>query len=70
MDTLVVGASADEPPAALDWIVTANSATGLVEWAPVVLFATMLLWLAYATRTRPTETLNARSAREVEEARR
>ena len=69
MTTVSSGGVAVASGPVLDWIVTLNS-TPVLQWAPVVLFVAGLLWLAYLTSPRRTETLNERSEREVEEGRR
>lgn len=64
------GAATPDLPSWTEGLLSLNFATGLIEWAPVALFLVGLVWLAYATHPRATETLNERSEREVEEARR
>ena len=67
------GIAAASPVSIVDAIVTLDKNPPLwAEWALVVLFAVGVLVLLYvaARGDRSSETLNTRSAREVEEARR
>lgn len=64
------GAATPDLPGWAEDLLALNASTGLIEWAPVLLFAAGLVWLSYATRPDATETLNERNEREIEEARR